>query len=155
MVYDLIRNDEECYRLFNYGIQGKQYDIDENGYKVEPEGYNSDTDAITINYWWGRNDNLELKDGKRNHEAYEELKAAYDKVKITYPYGQFIAEVSSIQAQINNINEIHNNYMKQIAYGKYNGSAEDIVTEYRAALKQAGFEDVISELQAQVDALYR
>lgn len=155
MVYDLIRNDEECYRLFNYGIQGKQYDIDENGYKVEPEGYNSDTDAITINYWWGRNDNLELKDGKRNHEAYEELKAAYDKVKITYPYGQFIAEVSSIQAQINNINEIHNNYMKQIAYGKYNGSAEDIVAEYRAALKQAGFEDVISELQAQVDALYR
>lgn len=155
MVYDLIRNDEECYHLFNYGLQGKQYDIDENGFKIEPEGYNSDTDAITINYWWGRNDDLELKDGKRNHEAYEELKAAYDKVKITYPYGQFIAEVSSIQAQINNINEIHNNYMKQIAYGKYKGTAEDIVAEYRAALKQAGFQDVVSELQAQVDDLYR
>ena len=79
----------------------------------------------------------------------------FRKVKMTYPYGQFVAEVSSIQAQINNINEIHTNYMSQIAYGKYNGSAEDIVEEYRAALKQAGFEDVVSELQAQVNDLYK
>ena len=25
MVYDLIRNDPECYRLFMYGIEGEQY----------------------------------------------------------------------------------------------------------------------------------
>ena len=45
--------------------------------------------------------------------------------------------------------------MKQIAFGKYSGSAEDIVAEMQAALKQAGIEDVTAELQAQFDALYK
>ena len=37
MVYDLLRNDEACYRLINYGIEGVSYEIDENGWLVEPE----------------------------------------------------------------------------------------------------------------------
>lgn len=69
----------------------------------------------------------------------------YDSIKIDYPYGQFVPEV----------NETYVNYMKQIAFGKYSGSAEDIVAEMQAALKQAGIEDVTAELQAQFDALYK
>lgn len=45
--------------------------------------------------------------------------------------------------------------MKKISYGKYDGSAEDIVAEYRAALQSAGFETVLEELQKQVDAVYK
>ena len=30
MVYDMLRNDPACYRLFNYGIEGRSYAIDEN-----------------------------------------------------------------------------------------------------------------------------
>ena len=63
--------------------------------------------------------------------------------------------LSAIQSNINNINEIHDNYMKKISYGKYDGSAEDIVAEYRAALQSAGFETVLEELQKQVDAVYK
>ena len=32
MVYDLMRNDPEIYRLMQYGIEGDMYTIDENGY---------------------------------------------------------------------------------------------------------------------------
>ncbi len=45
--------------------------------------------------------------------------------------------------------------MKQISYGKYTGTAEEIVAEMQAALEQAGIADVQAELQAQVDALYK
>ncbi|MCR5032256.1 MAG: DUF3502 domain-containing protein, partial [Lachnospiraceae bacterium] len=83
------------------------------------------------------------------------LYAEYDKVKIDYPYGQFIPNVDDIQSYIDNISEIHTNYMKQIAFGKYSGSAEDIVAEYQAALKAAGIDTVTAELQAQIDALYK
>lgn len=157
MVYDLLRNDADCYKLFCYGIQGVSWDVNEEGYRITPEGYNSDTDNINgiTNYWWGRNDDLEIKDATKNWDAIEDLYAEYDKIKIEYPYGQFVADVDSIQSYIQNINEIHTNYMKQIAYGKYSGTAEEIVAEYQAALKSAGIDEVTAELQRQFDELYK
>ncbi|MCR5734794.1 MAG: ABC transporter substrate-binding protein [Lachnospiraceae bacterium] len=155
MVYDLLRNDKDCYELFNYGVQGRQWDINEDGLRYQPESYNADTDAITTNYWWGRNDDLEIKDATRNWDAIDKLYEEYDKIKIDYPYGQFIPDVDNIQAQINNISEIHTNYMKQISFGKYTGTAEEIVKEYQDALKAAGIDDVTAELQRQIDELYK
>ena len=157
MVYDLLRNDPDCYKLLCYGIQGISWDVDDNGLRIVPEGYNSDTDNIngTTNYWWGRNDDLEIKDATRNWDAIDKLYEEYNKIKIEYPYGQFVPNVDDIKSKIDNISEIHTNYMKQISYGKYNGSAEDIVAEYQAALKKAGIDDVTAELQKQFDALYK
>ena len=157
MVYDLIRNDKDCYMLFNYGIEGKSWEIDENGLRKTPDSYNPDTENINgmTNYWWGRNDDLEVKDATRNWDAIDKLYAEYDKIKIDYPYGQFVPEVDSIQAKIDNCNEQYTNYMKQISYGIYNGSAEDIVAEMQAALKSAGIDDVTAELQKQFDELYK
>lgn len=157
MVYDLLRNDPECYQLFCYGVQGVSWDVNDEGLRITPEGYNSDTDNIngTTNYWWGRNDDLEIKDATKNWEAIDELYAEYDKLKIEYPYGQFVANVDSIQSYIQNINEIHTNYMKQISFGKYTGTAEEIVAEYQEALKAAGIDEVTAELQRQFDELYK
>lgn len=157
MVYDLLRNDPECYKLFVYGIEGVSYEINSDGMRTIPEGYNSDTDNIggTTNYWWGRNDDIEIKDANLNWDEIDKLYAEYDKIKIEYPYGQFVAEVDNIRSQINNINEITTNYLKQISFGKYSGTAEDIVAEYQAALKSAGIDEVTAELQRQFDALYK
>ena len=156
MVYDLIRNDQACYRLFNFGIEGVSYEVVDDVYKKEPEGYNSDTQNINgmTNFSWGRNDTLDLKNSTNNWEAINALYAKYDEVAQPYMYGQFVADVDSISSQINNISEIHTNYMKQIAYGKYSGTAEEIVAEYQQALIDAGIEDVTAELQAQITELY-
>ncbi len=157
MVYDLLRNDPDCYKLLNYGIQGVSWDVDDQGLRITPEGYDSESQNINgmTNWWWGRNDDLEIKDATRNWDAIDKMYADYDKIKIDYPYGQFIPEVDDIQAKINNVNETFGNYMKQIAFGKYQGSAEDIVAEMQEALKTAGIEDVTAALQTQVDALYK
>lgn len=157
MVYDLLRNDPECYKLFCYGIEGVSYEITADGLRTTPEGYNQDTDNIngTTNFWWGRNDDLEIPDATRDWDKINALYDEYDKIKIEYPYGQFVANIDPIDAQIRNISEIHDSYMKQISYGKYSGSAEDIVAEYQAALKAAGVDDVTAELQRQFDELYK
>jgi hypothetical protein len=157
MVYDLLRNDPDCYKLFCYGIEGKSWELDSNGLRTTPASYNSETENINgmTNYWWGRNDDIEIKDATRNWDAIDKLYAEYDKIKIDYPYGQFVPEVDSIQGKIDNCNEQYTNYMKQISFGLYNGSAEDIVAEMQAALKTAGIDDVTAELQAQFDALYK
>lgn len=155
MVYDLLRNDPECYKLFNYGVEGRQWELTGEGLRQQPASYNKDVDEIVTNFWWGRNDDLEIKDASRNWDAIDAMYAEYDKIKIDYPYGQFVPDVDNIQAQINNINEIHTNYMKQISFGKFQGTAEDIVAEYQAALKAAGIEEVTAELQRQFDELYK
>ncbi len=157
MVYDLLRNDPDCYKLFCYGIEGVSYEINDEGLRTTPESFNSDTDNINgmTNYWWGRNDDLEIRDATRDWDKIDELYAKYDGVKIEYPYGQFVPDVDAIQAKIDNCNEVYTNYMKQISYGKYTGTAEEIVAEMQAALEQAGIADVQAELQAQIDALYK
>ena len=128
-----------------------------DGYRVNPEGYNSDTDNINgvTNWWWGRNDDLEIRDATKNWDAIDAMYAEYDAKKIDYPYGQFVPEVDEIQAKIQNINEVYTNYTKMISFGKYNGTAEEIVAEMQAAMKQAGIEEVTAALQAQFDALYK
>ena len=157
MVYDLLRNDPECYKLFCYGIEGVSYEVTDDGLRTTPEGYNQDTDNIngTTNYWWGRNDDLEILDATRDWDKINKLYDEYDKLKIEYPYGQFVAEVDNIRSQISNINEITTNYMKQIAFGKYSGTAEDIVAEYQAALEAAGNNEVTEDLQRQNSELYQ
>ncbi len=155
MVYDLLRNDPECYKLFNYGIEGVSWELNDEGLRQQPEGYTDEKAGMVTNFWWGRNDDLEIRSAQTNWDAVDKLYDEYDSIKIEYPYGQFVAEVDDIQAKIQNINEIQTNYMKQIAFGKYSGTAEEIVAEYQQKLKDAGIDDVTAELQAQLDALYK
>lgn len=97
---------------------------------------------------------LELKDATKNWDAIDKLYAEYDSLKIDYPYGQFIPDVDDIQGKIDNVSSVQEEYMKQISFGLYNGSAEDIVAEYQAALEKAGINDVTAAIQEQISATY-
>ena len=116
--------------------------------------YDQATQEIQTNFWWGRNDDLELKDATKNWDAIDKLYAEYDSLKIDYPYGQFIPDVDDIQGKIDNVSSVQEEYMKQISFGLYTGSAEDIVAEYQAALEKAGINDVTAALQEQISATY-
>ncbi len=151
MVYDLIRNDPECYNLFNYGIEGRQYVLTPEGYFDRPAGYTDDKDGITTNYWWGRNDDLEIRNVTCAWDKFDEISKVYENYAIDYPYGQIVWDVDNIQTQLENISDVWANYMARICYGKMD-NPEAYVAEFRAALKKAGIEDIMTELQKQLDA---
>ena len=157
MVYDMLRNNETCYRLICYGIEGISYIINEEGLRAKPEGYDTESDNIydITDFWWGRNDNLEIRDADTNWDVVDELYTAYDKKKYDYPYGQFVPDDTEIEAKIEKCNKIYETYMKQISFGKYNGTAESIVEEMQRELALEGIDDVTAALQEQIDALYR
>ena len=154
MVFDMMRNDPHCYTLICYGQEGVAWERTDDGMRVTPESYNPDTDYVTLNYWWGRNDDLEIRDAKRNWDKINKLYEEYDGIKIDYPYGQFIINDENIQSYIANVGEVHRNYMKQIAYGKYSGTAEEIIAEYQQALRDAGIDIVTEEIQRQINEIY-
>ena len=153
MLYDLLRNDEEIYRLMMYGIEGDMYTIDENGYLVRPEGFDSATDGCTFNFWWGRNDDLSLRTADRDWEAIDKLYAEYDSVAITYPYGQIVFDLSGIQMYLDNISNVYNTYMPRIVFGLME-DPEAYVAEFRQQLQNAGIETCMEEVQKQLDAVY-
>ncbi|GHU78226.1 hypothetical protein FACS189462_2340 [Spirochaetia bacterium] len=153
MVYDLIRNDPEIYRLFNYGIEGKDYNLSGRNF-TRPAGWDNAVNGVTTNYWWGRNDDLELRNGELDWPAIEKLYAVYDKVSIPYPYGQVVFDLAPINSQLDNLSNVWNTYMPRIAFGKFT-NAEQYVAEFRAALKNAGYEQVIANVEAQLAAVYK
>ena len=154
MVYDLLRNDPEIYRLFTLGIEGQQYEITPEGLYKRPASYTDDSvDGCTFNFWWGRNDNLELRSSLIDWDAYDKLVAQYANA-INYPYGQIVFDLSNISAELDNISNIYNTYMPQIVFGKAADPAA-YVAEFRAQLEAAGIETVMTELQNQLDAVYK
>ena len=155
MVYDLLRNDKECYDLFNYGLEGRTYALDENGYRYTPDTYVADNDSISTNWWWGRNDDLEIPSAAMNWDAINALYEEYDKIAVMYPYEAFVFDNSNVQSYINQCNEVYSTYMKYICFGQFDGSAEEIVAEFQDALRAAGVDLVTEELQRQIDETYK
>lgn len=148
-VYDLLRNDPECYRLFNYGILGADYEIDENNHRVLPANYDSNRRIVT-NFWWGRNDDLEIRDALSDWDKFNEVSTLYESLQFETDYSQLIWDFTKIEVQLKNIDAVWREFMGDICYGQ-DEDPEALVAEFRSKLKLAGIEDVLVELQHQVN----
>ena len=80
--------------------------------------------------------------------------AKYDEVKIDYPYGQYIYDNSNVGVFMDNLSNVYNTYMPRIVFGM-NDDPEALVAEFRQALQDAGIEMVMTEIQSQLDAVYK
>lgn len=150
MVYDLLRNDEECYRYINYGIEGSDYVINDAGELDRPEGWDQSVDALESNFWCGRNDALELVNA-RHYKGGPDIYADYDTYAIDYPYGKFVFDNSKVSTQIAAMADVCANYIPRIAFGKVE-DPKAMVAEFREKLKAAGYEEVLNEVQTQLNA---
>ena len=147
MVYDILRNDEECYRLLNYGIEGVQYVINDEGMLAKPSGYNAEKDGIVTNFWWGRRDEYEIKDSSFAWDDYEALLKNYDYIAKDYPWDGVSFARPEINDKIQGITKVCDKYVPLIAYGQYDVTPEEEVRLFREELKAAGIEEVTEELQ--------
>ncbi|WP_207952120.1 ABC transporter substrate-binding protein [Paenibacillus turpanensis] len=149
MAYDLLRNDEEIYRLLNYGIEGVHYEI-KDGKRVRPEGYDQTRDNYYSNFWGGRVDKFEIPSATTWDQIEETYYAEYDKYKKPYPYGQFVFDKTPVEAEITAISQVTGEMGAAISYGKA-GDPVQAVEQFRQKLKTAGYDKVLAELQRQMD----
>ena len=152
MVYDILRNDVECYRLIRYGIEGVQYQINQKDMLERPNGDNDEKDGITTNFWWGRRDSYEKADSNYAWDDYNELKAEYNKIAIDYPWDRYRFMTTNINNTIEEVTKVCDKYIPEITYGRYEGTPEAEVNEFRTALKAAGVDEVKTYLQNIYDA---
>jgi len=151
MLYELFRQDEEIYRLINWGVEGVNYIINEKGKLDRPEGYDPNKHGFSINWWGGRVDKFELRQAWE-WEPIWDIWAEYDKiVKKPFPYGRFVLDRTPIEAELTAIAEITNQYGPRIDFGKVE-DPEAAVEEYRSKLKAAGIDKVLHEIGKQLEA---
>jgi ABC-type glycerol-3-phosphate transport system substrate-binding protein len=149
-VYDVLRNDEEAYKLLNFGIEGTDYVITDDGKLGHPEGYDSSTDSLGSNFWAGRMDEFEpdrVEDAPNKQEIYDEL----DAVAKDYPYSTLIVNKNMIDPTLAAMGGVLSQYIPQLQYGKFDDPAAAI-DEMRQKLKDAGYEDARESIQADMDA---
>jgi len=148
MVYEFIRNDEEMYRLFNWGIQGTQWDIDDEGFKIQPTTYDKSQHEFFSNFWGGRVDKFELPSRTEWAGIYD-LWARLDKDVVPNPYAQFVFDKMPIDAELTTLSSIVTEYRPLLNFGKA-GDPEAAVAEYRNKLTAAGIEAYKAEVQKQL-----
>lgn len=150
MLYDLIRNNKEIYRLYNYGIEGVDYIITSDGKLGRPEGWDSTIDGLETNFWCGRNDNFELNDSGW-YEGKDAMFADYETYAVQYPYGKFIIDTSKIETKITAMADVCGTYITSIAFGKA-GDPVAAVEAFNKQIMKAGYQEVFDEIQSQLNA---
>lgn len=150
MVYDLIRNDEKMYKLFNWGIEGVQYVVNDKGQRDLPEGFVTDQHGFSSNFWGGRMDKFELSLPSTTWiDNYEEIYADFETYAKPYRYGRFVFDKSPVESELAALSDVVNRYLPAISVGKA-GNPETVVGEFRAELEMAGYQKVLDEVQNQL-----
>ncbi|QUI21601.1 ABC transporter substrate-binding protein [Vallitalea pronyensis] len=148
MAYEIMRQNEEFYRLFNFGREGVQYII-EDGVKKRPEGYVDAEHEFYTDFWAGREDKFELPTDTEFAGIYD-LWEDFNSYAIPDPYSRFIFDRTSVEAELAAISDVTSVFGPAITYGK-TGDPVAAVEEYREALKKAGIDKVLEEVQKQMN----
>lgn len=148
-VYDLLRNDKTDYSLLNFGIEGTDYVLTADGKLDRPKGWDQSKDALDSNFWGGRMDEFEptkVTDAPNKAELYAALSA----VAKDYPFSTLRVKKDQIDPTLTAIGGVLSEYIPQLEYGKKANPAAAIA-EMRQKLKDAGFEDAMKSIQADLD----
>ena len=132
-------------RLLNYGIEGEDYIVTEDGKLGRPDGFDSSTDALDSNFWMGRNDDLELQD-ESWWDGTDDLISSLDKIGYDYPFENLIVDTTAIEAKQAALANVLAKYIPQLAYGQVD-DPKATVDQMREELKAAGYDDVKAAIQ--------
>lgn len=143
-----LRYDPDYYRLTNYGILGKHYNLDANGnvlaiadsgfgyQAMQPWGWHVDAQELpTLGGW----------------PLYKPIYAALDKIATPNSLSTFAFDPAPVQAAVAAVKQVEEQYFYPIDCG----IAADPVKatqEAIAKLKAAGLDKVKAEMQKQIDA---
>ena len=149
MIYEELRQNEEVYLLLNYGMEGTQYEI-VNGVRLQPETYDQATEEFYSNYWGGRVDKFEIPT-ETEWAGIRDYWADLDQVvNAPFPYSKFIFDRTAVEPELAAISDVISQYYVPIQYGVVDDPAA-AVEELRVALRQAGYDKVMEEVQRQLD----
>ena len=152
---NLTFTDPYIHNLLSYGEEGVDYELNEDGFVVPPEGYDSIADVPYTNninyYMWGSKWLAYRTVGGLNEEEFQKNKADNYAASASYFYG-FVFDFSEVEAEYLSISNIWAEYKK----GFWTGSldVDSTLEEMNARMYAAGLQKVLDCKQAQLTAWY-
>ncbi|MEK0316762.1 ABC transporter substrate-binding protein [Cohnella sp. 56] len=148
MAIEKFMTDPEYYNLIQYGLEGRQYVI-EDGVKKTPAGFDDKKDGGGFAAWSLRNDKYNLPMDTENpirSSLYDE----WNKVAINDPYMGFSFDPKNVTTEIAAISNVNQQLGMQLMLGKTSKDPKEAVAEYRKQLKAAGIDKVVAEVEKQL-----
>jgi putative aldouronate transport system substrate-binding protein len=148
MAIEKFMTDESYYRLIQYGIEGKQYEV-VDGLAQKPVNFDPEKDAGGFSVWSLRNDRFNIPYATEDPRRYT-LNEEWNKVAIDNPYVGFNFDASNVTSEIAAISNVNAQLGIQIMLGKTMMDPKEAVADYRKQLEQAGINKVIEEVKSQL-----
>jgi putative aldouronate transport system substrate-binding protein len=150
-LYDLITNDEQMFRAFFYGVEGKSYELVTAGGQTQIKTLNID-DYSFSNFWTARTNEFVLPvvgappDLRQREAAF----ATYikDGVK-SQKFRSLVIDTSSVETEYAACIAVHQQYWWPLELGYVD--LETGLRDYQAQMAAAGIERVRAVLQRQLD----
>ena len=159
MFLNLLNTDPEVRNLFNYGIEGVHYTLDNNGQVVPtiPKDINgrpmpdAPANYVGVQYTQGNWFILKTLGGEIPDplNKWDQFRTANAQAVKSSVLG-FTPDLSHMPMQVQNIQMVWEKYYPGLMTGSVNVDAE--LPKFNNELRQAGIEEVRSEVQKQLDA---
>lgn len=148
MAIEKFMTEEKYYRLIQYGIEGRQYEV-VDGLAVQPESFDPDVDGGGFAAWSLRNDRFNIPYASEDPRRYE-LNEEWNKVAINNPFMGFSFDDSNVTTELSSVANVNSQIGIQIMLGKTQ-DPKQAVEQYRNQLTQAGIEKLIEEVKSQLE----
>jgi putative aldouronate transport system substrate-binding protein len=147
MAIEKFMTDESYYRLWQYGIEGRQYEI-VVGYIEKPAAFDEKVDGGGFAAWAFSNNQFKIPSKAEHPSRYEKIDE-WSKIFMSNPYNGFSFDSSKVSSELSAISNVNSTLGIQLMLGKTDDVAAAL-KEYRSQLKSAGIDTVIDELKSQL-----
>ena len=148
---DLTYTDEDVINLLIYGIEGRDYVFNEDGSVSYPEGQDAATVPYTAQLSCGTLGNFfKMYQMGVANDASLEWELEQNKSAKTSPAMGFTFDSSNVKTQYTAVLNVISQYLPGLICGSLDPDTE--IEKFQAALMDAGYQDILDEKQAQLDA---
>ncbi len=150
-VLEVLYTDPEAAQLVANGVEGLDYELNEDGQMVYPEGASSMADlgwaAASMAYW--PNVTICKTWYYEPTDVYEQMMEKNKTCDKSLALG-FTFDTTNVVNQITACNNVVAQYYTPLMYGEVD--IDSTLEKFQQELKNAGIDDIIAEKQAQLDA---
>lgn len=140
------KKDQENYDLWSYGVEGTNYTLTDGAVDVSAT---AEANIYSMNTWMWNDIRLARFSANYPKEDIEALKTWDEGADVT-PFVGFTVDQSKIKSQISQVTAVMNEYAQNL--GKGVTDINEVRDEIMEKMNAAGLQDIITEVQAQVDA---
>ena len=141
---------KEANDLLNWGIEGTDYVVQEDGTIDYPEGMTAETVGYHQDYGWAQMNQYNSYVWAGNDpDVWDQYQAIRDSATVSKAYG-FFFDNTPVLNEIAALNSVSDEYFFTITSGSVD--PETAIAEFNEKLYNAGLQTVMDEKQAQLDA---